>query len=228
VTLVCRLLSYTPDKQTPLLRQTAFLLLKQARSVAFDWLHDVEAAAQASLTGEAEEGMRTRWHDLICEMAIICRMTYDLDQEDLSSVMQTQEDIHVYLISAIALHDNQPALLHNTDRTSTLTTLITRDQRVAHKLHGALTALIKDQHRQGFFDAMKARWLDFCPSEDVQTSPCKQWVFVATARQDQHSAQALHLNLLSGLLLIDGQPLGRLPRAYTSHPLYLRTFGNVS
>ncbi|KAG8735796.1 hypothetical protein FRC11_003009, partial [Ceratobasidium sp. 423] len=35
----------------------------------------------------------------------------------------------------------------------------------------------------------------------------------------------VHLNLLSGELLIDAEPLGRLPRSYVKHETYIRLFG---
>jgi hypothetical protein len=35
-------------------------------------------------------------------------------------------------------------------------------------------------------------------------------------------------NLLDGLVLVDGAPLGRLPDHFTSHATYARIFGNVS
>ncbi len=49
-----------------------------------------------------------------------------------------------------------------------------------------------------------------------------------TIADEGQQAQEVHLNLLTGSLLINGKPLGRLPRNITAHPLYARTFGSVS
>jgi hypothetical protein len=42
------------------------------------------------------------------------------------------------------------------------------------------------------------------------------------------AASSDYYNLLDGLVLIDGSPLGRLPESFTSHQTYHRSFGNVS
>ena len=43
---------------------------------------------------------------------------------------------------------------------------------------------------------------------------------------EKHASNVFY-NLLDGLVLIDGSPLGRLPKPFTSHETYRRTFGNV-
>ena len=48
-----------------------------------------------------------------------------------------------------------------------------------------------------------------------------------TAPGEHTQAQEVHYNLLSGQLLVEGLPLGRMQSHYTSHPTYVELFGEV-
>ncbi|TKA77752.1 hypothetical protein B0A49_06728 [Cryomyces minteri] len=53
----------------------------------------------------------------------------------------------------------------------------------------------------------------------------KRWGTVTTAQSASILSQAIHYDLLTGELLVDGRPLGRLPNEYTKEPVYCRLFG---
>ena len=45
-------------------------------------------------------------------------------------------------------------------------------------------------------------------------------------REEENGSSAVHYDLLSGRLLVDGQPLGRLTSQYEKHDSYERLFGD--
>ena len=58
--------------------------------------------------------------------------------------------------------------------------------------------------------------------------PDSHWIACQTAATKVQRSQMVHVNLLNGLLLVDGWPIGeRLLRAVTGHPVYRVIFGDV-
>lgn len=76
------------------------------------------------------------------------------------------------------------------------------------------------------------------PSEEVEivcTFPVPgdfddntRWTTNTTRTAAQGRQQVIHYNLLTGELLVDNRPPGRLPAEYTGHALYQRLFNLVS
>ncbi|KAK0465634.1 hypothetical protein IW261DRAFT_1160647 [Armillaria novae-zelandiae] len=81
--------------------------------------------------------------------------------------------------------------------------------------------------QQGVNLAVTSIWPAYsCYSLDtVVHSPNHRWINTLTAVDADQQSQPVHLNLLTGLLLINGKPLGRLPKDITSHATYVRIFG---
>ncbi|KAG1750376.1 uncharacterized protein EDB91DRAFT_686310 [Suillus paluster] len=57
-------------------------------------------------------------------------------------------------------------------------------------------------------------------------APNSRWLVTQTAPSCSQSPQAVHFNLVSGCLLVDGKQLGRLPSMIVQHPLYRSIFGD--
>jgi hypothetical protein len=67
---------------------------------------------------------------------------------------------------------------------------------------------------------MSGQWT-FMPGKD------RSWAFNKTLGTLHGVPQSVHYNIISGELLVDGRPLGRIPRSFAKHPLYQRLFGSV-
>ncbi|KAG8734734.1 hypothetical protein FRC10_011492 [Ceratobasidium sp. 414] len=219
IILVARLLSSTTDPAT---RNKAYYFLREARTVTFGWLRELLSKLQDAKL-ESEECQQR-----VCEMASVCRSTYDVDASHLSELLSSQEDYLALVLCSVTLYDNQPTKLE--DAPPNLQMLLSRDRRLAYKVLPVMVQKLGDMPR--FLDASVSHcWNGYRPGSTgwvALPAPNSRWVFTTTAPASAGAFQQVHLNLLEGSLLVDGQPLRRLPRNYVTHPTYIRLFGQAS
>lgn len=217
VMLVARLLASTNDRTV---QHDAYTFLRAARDVALRWLRELLAKLQ-----DAEiDSQILDYQERVCEMAAICRSTYDVDPIHLESLLSRPDDFSTLITCSINLYDNQPPQLSKSSRA--LQSLLCRDRRLTHKTLPIILSHLSLNPR--LLDAAVVQlWPDYRADSIGWASlanPNSRWISTVTGSA---SRQSVHLNLLEGRLLIDGKPLGRLPREYVSHPSYARLFGQV-
>lgn len=215
--LVVRLLAAT---QSPTVGQDAFTFLHAARKVTFLWLNKL----LVKLENAEAESQILDYQERVCEMAAICRSTYDVEPAHLGVLFLDPDSFSTFVTCSVNLYDNHPPNLKKSR--GRLQTLLFRDRRIARE---ALPVIIQNviSNPQLLGHVVLQLWPDYCASSTGWTTLPdlnSGWVSTLTAGKE---AQRVHLNLLEGRLLIDGKPLGRLPREYTSHPSYRRLFGQV-
>ncbi|KAG8957905.1 hypothetical protein FRC03_009696 [Tulasnella sp. 419] len=214
--LVSRLLASAVDNDVVC---AGFGLLREVRNVTYGWLNKILSAP-----GDFKDESHVReWQMHICEVAATCRGTYDIDKDKAPTLLSTNEDVAIFVHCAILLNYNSPLEVSNAD--SRFSDLLDRDRRLAHLLEPLLGQCIA-RSRQGLDQAVLRIWKSYRPSSRWRhlPSPNNRWVTTTTAPQGIQKPQAVHLDLLSGQLLIDGKPLGRLPTNILTHPLYIRIF----
>ncbi|QRV92774.1 kinase-like protein [Ceratobasidium sp. AG-Ba] len=219
VMLIARLLSSIIDTNV---QQEAHSFLRDARDVTFKWLEELLRKLQNTETESDDFRQRT------CEMALICRSTYDVDYSHLTSMLRDPADWIALIASSIILHDNRPPEPQSPP--PHLQTLLCRDRRLALKTLPILLNGIQRNPRILDF-ALSRYWNSYSPGRQGWTAlgrQSAQWVTTNTAEDGAGDFQRVHLNILEGRLLIDGQPFGRLPLEYVSHPTYVRLFGQAS
>jgi hypothetical protein len=217
VTLSCRLLA---SDQPEDVYEGAYEFMRDARAVTLQWLRELKTAFR---TESAEETTIERQH-LICEMAAICRMTYDVESVHLSHLLETWEDVSVVLECAMAVQETHPPELKSAPLPLQL--LIRRDERLSHILESQLRTCIASD-RMGFDQALLTVWSGYRAGPELLISDDSPWIATQTAQPEHGTIQSVHFNLLDGKLLVNGRPLGRLPASIMTHPTYIRTFGQV-
>jgi hypothetical protein len=217
VAIICRLLA---SEQPPEVYEGAYEFLRDARAVTLMWLRDLKTAFRT----DSADGTTVERQHLVCEMAAICRMTYDVDPDHVPELLKTSEDVSVALECAMAVRESRPPKLSTAPLPLQL--LISRDERLAHKLENYLRECILDDPA-GFDDALLAVWSGYRSGPDIHLDD-SSWVYTETAAHEYGAVQRVHYNTLEGTLLIDGRALGRLPADLMNHPTYTRTFGQVS
>jgi hypothetical protein len=161
----------------------------------------------------------------LCEMAAICRATYDVGHCHLDLVLSSANEAITLITSSVCLYDNQPPDIKNAPKS--LQVILCRDRRFAHKVTPYMLKYI----RHNIFSTALCRiWPDYRPGSDalhVYSAPNNRWIATTTMESKDSRKQQVHLNVVTGQLLIDGKPLGRLPRRYVEHETYIRLFGQV-
>ncbi|KAG9127461.1 hypothetical protein FRC07_013522 [Ceratobasidium sp. 392] len=218
VTLVARLLTSTADATT---HQAAYQFLREARKVTFKWLEELLVKLRkADIKSQVFDYQRQ-----VCEMAAICRSTYNIDTAHLPKLLANVKDWHTLVFCSITLYDNQISELDNAPLN--LNVLICRDRRLAHQVTPVIIKFLSRMPRL-LDGAISQCWSSYEPGPSGWTPLSAQespWVSTITKGTTKRLSQHVHLNLVEGKLLVNGKPLGRLPREYTSHPTYIRLFG---
>ncbi|KAF8601975.1 hypothetical protein BDV93DRAFT_607791 [Ceratobasidium sp. AG-I] len=215
VILVARLLTSTNNSAV---HQDAYAFLREARGVGFRWLQELLTKLQNAEIDSQILDYQAR----VCEMAAICRSTYDVDPAHLGSLLSNSDDFSTLIKCSINLYDNYPPNL--SDSPNRLQTLLCRDRRLTHKALPRILSYIQLDPRVLDHPVLQL-WPDYQTGPGGWTTlpePNSRWVSTATGGV---GGQSVHLNMLEGRLLINGKPLGRLPREYVSHPSYARLFG---
>ena len=163
-----------------------------------------------------------------CDMAATCRATFDVeDGTHLDALLCASEDVAIAIECAIIVHDNTPPHLGHTF--PDFQRLLHRDHRLSHFLEAILIDLIQDD-KCGLDTAIRSVWSSYRPGDRgwrQLDGPNSRWLTSFTAPLPNEQAQQVQYNILSGKLLVDGKPVGRLPQEIVSHSTYSRIFGQV-
>ena len=220
VRLTARLLSLTIDTEV---KRKAIDLLRRARSITLDWTRQVVELAGKQIDQDSLRTLRSR----ILMLAATCRATFDVDPADLSGILSSNDDVATAVECAIMIQRNTPP--GNAMLSEWTCRLLERDRRLSSELEPELQKLILASNN-GISAAIIQTGYSFTPGTRWRSkaAPNERWLFMETLESPEKRASNVCYNLLDGLVLIDGSPLGRLPESFTTHETYRRTFGNVS
>ncbi|KAG1773378.1 hypothetical protein EV702DRAFT_577072 [Suillus placidus] len=215
IMLVYRILSSTQEDS---IKSRGYSLLRRIRTATFTLLTQLSGKMQASNDEMASRNLQGRVRD----MAANCRSTFDVDG-DASLFLMSHDDIKVFVYCAVMINDNFPSQLDNLPQHSKL--LLERDTRCCHALEPVIRQYA-EFHREGFDYAMAELWGNYRQGTPWRALPApnSRWLASQTAPSGSRLPQAVHFNLVSGCLLIDGKQLGRLPSVIVQHPTYQSIF----
>ncbi|KAK7027538.1 hypothetical protein VNI00_015172 [Paramarasmius palmivorus] len=219
VSIVSRLLASSPDAEVT---TGCIEFLLKARQVTWSWLKQLEEKLQ-----EAGEEFVRSFQDKVCEMAAVCRSTFDVDDVDengngrgyLPQLFVTAEDVSIYVCCGIRVHDNTP-----TDLEATKSRVSPSFKRLIRPAAGN-----QNMGRQGLDQALSYIWAAYRSGRqqwNVMSGSNKRWVRCLAATEGAASQTLVNLDLVRCRLLVNGKPLGRLPPQITKHVLYMRIFGS--
>ncbi|KAG2112538.1 uncharacterized protein F5147DRAFT_791077 [Suillus discolor] len=217
VMLVCRVLSSTQEQSV---KNRGHALLRRIRTATFTLLTQLSEKMQAS----NDETVSRDFQGRVLDMAVTCRSTFDVDG-DASLLLTPNDDIKVFVYCAVMIYDNTPSQLDNLPQHSKL--LLERDKRCCHALEPIIRQYA-ESHREGLDCAMAKIWGSYRPGTPWRalTAPNSRWLVAQTAPSNSQLPQDVHINLISGCLLVDGKQLGRLPSSIVQHPTYQSIFGD--
>jgi hypothetical protein len=164
-------------------------------------------------------------------LAATCLSTFDVCSKHIPVSLASNEDYSIAIQCAVIVHDNTPPSLSG-GNSLYFTHMISRHLRLLHYLEPRFSQLFlpgetKLSHADAFDHALAQLWLGF--RRQISSS----WHELPTANSRWISCVAeggheVHYDLLTGQLLINGKPLGRLPQKMVEHPTYSSVIGTVS
>ncbi|KAH9062248.1 hypothetical protein EDB87DRAFT_329798 [Lactarius vividus] len=213
--LTSRLLSSTHDSD---IRQGAYALLRRARDVAHRWISELGSKLETTDDETARANLRQR----LCVLAATCSSTYDVCLEHVPGILSSDGDIAIAVHCAVIVHDNTPSILKDDD-SRYLTRFLNRHRRLLHFLEPSLRDGVQS-NPSGFDRGLANLWSGFRrqTSSNWRVLPIPNSRWISCIEKGRHE---VHYNLLTGQLLIGGNPFGRLPQKIIDHPTYASVLG---
>ncbi|KAI6313641.1 hypothetical protein MCOR30_010221 [Pyricularia oryzae] len=214
ISAATRILSLSSDAQV---QDSCFEFLAEARQTAFDWLAKVRAKETCSAnSGEPEMELKTR----SAEIALICTATFDVEEPYFGRLLTDEESASILLQSCTAV---QECLDH--DKTNSPSDL--RWKRLCHRAHRILSRLIVSGKSSALDRAIRSAWPAYSGGTGWNPVSHAAYYWLETATESVCGRSlAVHFNLLTAELLVNGSPLSRLPSDWEIHPTYRSLFGN--
>eukprot|EP00929_Paragymnodinium_shiwhaense_P044185 TRINITY_DN22673_c0_g1_i1.p1 TRINITY_DN22673_c0_g1~~TRINITY_DN22673_c0_g1_i1.p1 ORF type:complete len:3475 (-),score=733.29 TRINITY_DN22673_c0_g1_i1:80-10504(-) len=200
-------------------------LLRACRSVACDWIRDVRGA-MARANDEDMQKLRSK----LVDIAATANLTYDVQaatSKGSNVLMNSEEDAATFIWLRAVLSDN--ILLRNTrlDKLDAFRLNLLRDAlRLTLEVEDALhkicttTAALTNFLRRHWCDASSGS----CEQWRQQPKPEHRW-FETTFSGTTGGKSILQVDVVRGAFLVNGAPVGRLPKSISLHEDYVGVFG---
>jgi hypothetical protein len=165
-------------------------------------------------------------------LAATCFSTFDVCSKYIPTTLVSDEDVSIAIHCAVIVHDNTPPASPIAANPRYLTQMIGRHRRLLHYLEPIFSQSLpgseaKLLHEDAFDHALARLWLGYrrriSSSWHALPGPDSRWI--SCFAEGDHD---VHYDLLTGQLLINGKPLGRLPQEIVKHPTYVSVLGSVS
>ena len=215
IVLAARILMVAPKLER------ALQLLQKVRLSTYEWLNT--ALAGLETYGSGDESVQTRLQ--VCDLAASCRLTFDLDLPVLRRLLRSPDNVTMLLRCQMAISDYRVAGWGNN---LVLTALQRCSWRLALESESCLIEAASTS-QDGVNGAVSKVWGSYNRGsawKGLKGVP-RQWIHCQTLASEDCESQLVHLNLLTGQLLVDGLAVGHLPSEITQHPTYLEIFGQV-
>jgi hypothetical protein len=213
-----RLLSSARD---PDICARAYALLRKVRIVTHGWIGQLGS----KLDMTQDETSRANFRRRLCSLAATCVSTFDVCFEHVPNILSTDDDFAIAVQCAVIVHDSTPSILRDDD-SRCLTRLLNRHHRLLHFLERYFQEEIRS-NPSGFDRALARLWSGYRRKRSsnwcVLPAPNSRWISCTT-----EGGQKVHYNVMTGQLLVGGQPLGRLPEEIIKHSTYASILGTVS
>ena len=205
----------------------ACALLRKARDLTYRWIGDLRERLESTQDESSREGLRCR----LCMLGVTCFSTFDVRTEYIPNIFSDYKDLSIAMLCAVIVRDNTPSSLAEGSNFY-LTRMLDRHQRLLHFLEPVFSVYraldnLSLSRADGYDHTVSFFWPGYHRSTSSKwqavPTPGSRWISCSA-----EGGQKIHYNLLTGQLLVDGKPLGRLPQEIIEHPMYADLLGAVS
>jgi hypothetical protein len=200
--------------QSDAARGMCLSFLSSARTVAMGWVCDLRDKAYAA----TEPDDRTSFTAKSVEVALICISTCDVDEQFLTTLLAEDNNTSTLIRCSIVVQEgehSQPA-----SREYCLTLLGMRSKRFLQRAHSTMA-----QHSDQVDHAVQKSWSRYAAEPTgwtIVSGAGGHWLSTDTLVEG-HS-MSVHLDLLSGELLVNGLPMDQPSKSCREQPLYATLF----
>lgn len=223
VSIGARLLAINTSRT---LRERAFKVLSGLREIALRWAR----LLRNKLGGLNDNSQRSELLAKVVDVSLVCCGTFDMNDGDLREVLSNSRDAAVLIECNIVIHEYYMAIARSS--CDILYKIIYRRwQQVSYRSYSMIAEIILHRPEVTCLDeALSCFWSGYKRGTlwesalDTADTRSVYWATTTTLAANEQSL-AVHYNLLTGQLLVNGSPLSRLPDKYSQHKSYQELFG---
>ncbi|KAM5377914.1 hypothetical protein ACJZ2D_004818 [Fusarium nematophilum] len=189
-------------------------LLSRCRQISYRWLIRLVEKAQ----GTVDSAQRQDFLQIAVNIALICVDSFNVEDKFMVEILSDPQQASLLVEAGILIHNNSAM-----GKTAAHPLRDVMFDRWRYTMHRARSVLVQEVTQRGSccLDlAIKRRWPAFKSTTSWTLAPGTCYWFETTSEHLQ-----VHLNGLTGELLVNGLPLSRLPSEYEQHSDYKRLFG---
>ncbi|PHH79060.1 hypothetical protein CDD80_5691 [Ophiocordyceps camponoti-rufipedis] len=208
--LTARLLSMAEDSLSCLFLD----LLRRCRDISREWLSTLRQRADSA----SDDQQRIEDKHLILDVCLLLVESFNVEDKFLRQILLEPEQSALFVEASVIIYNN--ANLLNETAQSLQRVMHDRWTYTLHRARPVLVSKLRVNRGGGFLDtAIKGLWPAFTPEAgwSVVSSTC-HWL------QTTCEKSLVHLDILTGQLLVNGRPLAHLPREYEAHADYRKLF----
>ncbi|KAF4333347.1 hypothetical protein FBEOM_12860 [Fusarium beomiforme] len=190
-------------------------LITRCRRISYSWvLHLFAKIQDLDDLVQQEEFVETAVH-----IALICIETFNLEGAHFERELADEQQAAILLETSITINNN--ANFKRLREDPLYGFMLDRYEITLHRARPILVQEITSTESSCLDLAIEKRWPDFVRQAAWSLYSC-HWVKALSGKLQ------VHLNLLTGELLVNGSPVSRLPREYESNSEYRKLFGSTT
>ncbi|KAH9906006.1 hypothetical protein F4778DRAFT_802433, partial [Xylariomycetidae sp. FL2044] len=221
VSIVTRVLSLSPHGTV---QELCLESLSNMRDIALLWIAALKDKTEHVAVGKAKSGLRSR---ILC-IALICSDSFNIAEPHLTHTLRRAESASTFLYCCMVISEESRFV----PRVDVLHALLYRRwERLSFRCFPILRTEITRTQSSALDHAIKLLWSTYSAQSTWKpaSSPYDHRLlstFKAGKGKSQSSVQ-YHYSLLTGKLLVNGNPFGRLSADYQSQSQYQSLFGSI-
>ncbi|ATY64974.1 very large low complexity [Cordyceps militaris] len=211
--IALRILTEAPDS----CHESAFGILRKVRKVCFCWLRDVRFSGIEMTTDMLETRL---------DIALICSYAFNVDYALLKHVLWENKAVGMeqYVFAMTIIHEGNATSPFQK-------ALFSAWQRLSVTASGILAEVVRhgqpSRVRSGLIFSL-GESTSLTPDEDRFEHVSGPWVKTYTQSSVQSVSKIIHLNLMTGEILIDGKSPRHLSSEYRAHQDFHALFGDMN
>ena len=223
IILLQRMISLASSPES--VREAQSLILS-VRDITHKWTR----LLQREILSDANMSKRRSRDTLLA--ALLCRKTFMIEAEKVTDLLPA-DSLALFLECSITVKDNIPSkeLGYIAKLPLFIKKLFIYNLKLTCRLETKIRLSISSS-AAGVTQAVNSIWVEadgeasrqFTPWTFLE-APHDGWITARSIGVDDMLEQDIHLDIFEGTLLIDNQPLGRLPDAYTKEGFFQQFFG---
>ncbi|KFA52542.1 hypothetical protein S40293_07627 [Stachybotrys chartarum IBT 40293] len=194
--------------------------LSKCRRISYEWQGVIREKASTS----QDSKFRLDFSQRAYEAALVCLSSFDVDDEHVTHLLDDAQTAKIYFGSLLNMHDTA---FSASDENILQKQLRLRCCRLIRRYHHISQTSMTEIRANGLDLAVQTNWTTF------QRSVGSAWQMTEMCWLHSNCKVSgiqldVHINVITGELLVNGLPRGRLPIEYEQHPTYKLLFGHAA